>query len=200
DPKADSMVRNGWEYASRRSYRLNSYQRPGAFLRTLENHLGETTMARVMRTYHQRWRYRHPDSLDFLAVVNEVSGRDVKWFFDQFVFGSDLLDYAVGVRGSTVRIRRRGEAIMPVEVLVRFRDGHVEKREWDGRYRWKNFRFPEKPEIESVEIDPGHKILLDANFANNSYTRRRQTAPLMKWDGNLLFWAQQLLLALAGVA
>ncbi|HEX8985448.1 MAG TPA: M1 family metallopeptidase [Bryobacteraceae bacterium] len=199
-PDADSMVRNGWEYAGRKSYRINSYQRPAVVLRTLENYLGAGTMARILRTYQQRWRYRHPDSLDFLAVVNEVSGRDMKWFFDQFVFGSGILDYAVdSVHRSTVQIRRNGEAIFPVEVRVRFRDGTQAWRTWDGRYRWTQFHFPNRA-IESVEVDPAHKILLDANFTNNSYTRPLQAAPLMKWTENLLFWAGNLLLAVAGIA
>ena len=42
-------------------------------------------MARVMRTYHERWRFRHPTSDDFYAVVAEVAGRDARWFFDQAV-------------------------------------------------------------------------------------------------------------------
>ena len=45
-------------------------------LATLERMLGEETMARVMRTYHERWRFRHPGSRDFYAVASEVAGRD----------------------------------------------------------------------------------------------------------------------------
>jgi hypothetical protein len=210
DPKADAMLRNSWEYYDHVSYGLNSYLRPGITLRTLENYLGAPVMARIMRAYHQRWRYRHPTSLDFLAVVNEISGRDMKWFFDQFVFGSNVLDYGVsevrskkaGARNyeSTVRIRREGEAVFPVEVRIRFKDGKVEERQWDGQYRWTEFKFTRPAAIESVEIDPGRKILLDADFANNSRTETLQAKPLMKWTENLVFWAEQILLAIAGVS
>ncbi|PYV22070.1 MAG: hypothetical protein DMG24_17870, partial [Acidobacteria bacterium] len=70
--KDDDLVRNGWQYLNGPSYGLNSYTRVGLTLRTLESYLGEDVMARVMRTYHQGWRYRHPDTRDFIAVVNEV--------------------------------------------------------------------------------------------------------------------------------
>jgi hypothetical protein len=93
--KDDNLVRNGWEYVSGSSYGLNSYTRVGLTLSMLESYLGEETMARVMRTYQQRWRYRHPDTHDFIAVVNEVSGRDMNWFFQQFFYSSNLPDYAV---------------------------------------------------------------------------------------------------------
>jgi hypothetical protein len=42
---------------------------------------GEPTMAKIMRTYSERWRFRHPSSDDFYAVASEVAGRDLRWFF-----------------------------------------------------------------------------------------------------------------------
>ena len=97
----DRVRQPAWTYSPGR-YSFYSYQKPELLLRTLELHLGEVTMARVMRTYHERWRYRHPSSDDFYAVVNEVTGRDFKWFFDQAVEGTSVLDYAI----SSVSSRR----------------------------------------------------------------------------------------------
>ncbi len=200
-PKADSIVRNAWQYYDRLSYGLNSYNRPSLTLRTLENYLGSRTMARIMRTYQLRWRYRHPASADFFAVVNDVSELDMHWFFDQFVFGSNVVDYAVGeVRDQTVLIRRRGDATFPVDISVRFADGKTEQRHWDGRYRWIEFKFDRKVAITSVEIDPEHKVLLDVDFANNSHTERYRPAPLVEWTEKLLFWTEHLLLSIAGAA
>lgn len=93
--KDDNLVRRGWEYIDGSSYGLNSYTRVGLTLRTLEGYLGSETMARVMRTYHQRWRFGHPTTRDFIAAVNEVSGRNMDWFFQQFFYSSNLPDYAV---------------------------------------------------------------------------------------------------------
>jgi len=52
-------------------------------------------MARVMREYQQRWRYRHPASQDFFDIVNDVTKQDFGWFFDQFVKGTGTLDYEI---------------------------------------------------------------------------------------------------------
>ncbi|MCU0256553.1 MAG: M1 family metallopeptidase [Vicinamibacterales bacterium] len=82
-----------WSYLD--GYGFYSYTKPELLLRTLEAHLGEQTMARVLRTYHERWRFRHPGSEDFYAVANEVSGQDLSWFFRQAVEGTDVLDYEV---------------------------------------------------------------------------------------------------------
>ena len=93
--KDDAILRNGWEYLDGASYSVNSYDRVALTLRTLESYLGEAVMARAMRTYHLRWRYRHPIPQDFFDVINEVSGRDMNWFFEQFFRSSNLADYAV---------------------------------------------------------------------------------------------------------
>jgi hypothetical protein len=80
-PVSDPILRNAWDYADMMSYGINSYPKTGVFLLTLEKLMGEDTMARVMRTYQQRFRFHHPDSNDFLKVVNEVSGRDYTSLF-----------------------------------------------------------------------------------------------------------------------
>jgi len=93
--KDDDVVRNGWQYVDGASYSVNSYDRTALNLWTLESYLGAETMARVMRSYHHRWRYRHPTMQDFIATVKEVSGKGMDWFFQQFFYSSNLADYAV---------------------------------------------------------------------------------------------------------
>ena len=91
----DPILTLAWKYYDIFSYGLNSYPRAGLTLNTLERYLGEDQMARVMRSYHQKWRYRHPASQDFFDTVNLVTGQDFTWFFDQFVKGVDTLDYEI---------------------------------------------------------------------------------------------------------
>jgi hypothetical protein len=100
----DRVRQPAWTYQGG-TYGFYSYQKPELLLRTLEHYLGEPTMARVMRTYHERWRFRHPSSDDFYAVANEVSGQDLTWFFRQAVEGTEVLDYEV----SSVMTKRTRE-------------------------------------------------------------------------------------------
>jgi hypothetical protein len=92
---SDPTVRTAWGYYSGSSYGTNSYSKPGMFLTTLHNYLGKEMMLQVTRTYVQRWRFRHPQSRDFINVVNEVSGQDLNWFFEQALFSNAVLDYSV---------------------------------------------------------------------------------------------------------
>ncbi|MCG3118530.1 MAG: hypothetical protein ALAOOOJD_00750 [bacterium] len=91
----DPTVRPAWGYYSGGSYGSNSYSKPGMLLTTLHNYLGQETMLKVMRTYVERWRFKHPQTRDFVNVANEVSGQDLNWFFDQALFSNAVLDYSV---------------------------------------------------------------------------------------------------------
>jgi hypothetical protein len=93
----DALARRAWEYVDRSSYQLNSYSRPALVLHTLERVLGEETMLRVMRKYHEHSRFGHPTSADFIRVAREISGRDLVPLTDLLIQGSGLLDYAVEV-------------------------------------------------------------------------------------------------------
>ena len=106
DGQTDVMARFAWHYLNTASYTLNAYGKPALSLQTLEGLVGDETMTRIMRTYARRHLYGHPTSADFIAVVNEVTGQDYGWYFDQTWFSSDLCDYAVTVRN---RAQRRPE-------------------------------------------------------------------------------------------
>lgn len=103
-PAQDDTIRKAWQYYNSTSYSVNSYVKMGVALETLRSVLGRDTFDRVMRTYHQRWRFNHPTARDFQKVATEVSGKNLDWFFDQFFFGNRLLDYSVG---DVINTRRR---------------------------------------------------------------------------------------------
>jgi len=126
-PLADDLARRSWEYVDTESYGLNSYARTALMLSTLEGILGEDQMLRTMRAYFQRYRFRHPAMRDFIATVRETTGRDLGRFFEQAVFSSGVMDYAVadlssemptpgrGYFGSVEPGAQRGEPAEPAE-------------------------------------------------------------------------------------
>lgn len=103
--KSDAMERYPWLMLNRASYGTQAYSKPELTLRTLERLVGPQ-WPRVIRTYHQRWRFKHPDAKDFIATVQEVTGQDWSWFFDQTVYGTNLLDYSVSFTNGTAPQRK----------------------------------------------------------------------------------------------
>jgi hypothetical protein len=102
DVTYDTIRQPAWTYPSTYEYQFNSYTRPELTLRTLEHLLGPDVMARAMRTYSERWRFKHPSSDDFFAVLIEVSGRNLRPLLTQMFERGHRLDYAVAAATSDV--------------------------------------------------------------------------------------------------
>ncbi len=93
-PRDGSLNEITWK-SSESSFQMVNYSKPTLVLATLQNYLGDSLFSSVMRTYFERWKFRHPQAKDLLALVNEISGKDLGWFFDQFINSSKTVDYQV---------------------------------------------------------------------------------------------------------
>jgi len=108
EPGLDPILQPAWKYYSGGNYASMSYNKPGLMLLTLQNWLGRETMNRILRTWFERWQFKHPRSTDFVAVVNEVSGQNFDWFFDQALHSTAVLDYSVSLITSKKENKGRG--------------------------------------------------------------------------------------------
>jgi hypothetical protein len=93
-PKRDAIYNFSWKYGQY-GYGTFSYLKPGLMMLTLHHYLGESMMKKVMRAYYDRFSFKHPTSKDFVNAVNDISGQDMNWFFDQVLYGTNVLDYKV---------------------------------------------------------------------------------------------------------
>ena len=203
-----------------------SANKSALMLHTLERRLGWETMRRVLATYFDRWRFRHPLPEDFIAVATEVSGQDLQWYFDQAYRSSMRFDYAIerldselitsrgmvdGPGGptfqdvtsadtyrTTVVARRLEAGQFPVELLVTFANGEQARESWDGLARWQTFTFDRPVPAVSVQVDPERVLLLDTNYTNNSRLIAPATeAAATKWSLRWMLWLQDALMTYA---
>lgn len=91
----DPITTVSWKFYNRGSYGLNVYDRASICLYTLEGLVGEEMMLRILRTFQMRFRYKHPQTKDFIDVVNEITGKDLSWFFEELFFGTLNFDYGI---------------------------------------------------------------------------------------------------------
>ena len=221
--KGDTPSTPTWRYWPGTSSAI-TYAKTALWLHTLERLLGWETVQRIMSTYFTRWAFGHPKPQDFFAIVNEVSGRDMTWFFDQVYRSSNVFDYGVdtfrsepaAARGyvgdgnarkfaegsadtgpfrTAVVVRRYGEGLFPVDVRVVFENSEEARWHWDGRDRWKLFEIDKPVRASFVQVDPDHVLLLDVNYTNNSATLTPRAAQAAtKWSLAWLIWLQDHLL------
>ena len=91
----DPITTFSWKFYNRGSYGLNVYFRASTCLNTLERLLGQDTMMKILRTFQMHFRFKHPKTEDFIDIVNEVTGRDLTWFFGELFFKTLNFDYGI---------------------------------------------------------------------------------------------------------
>jgi hypothetical protein len=213
----DPMAQNAYDYYNSNSYGGVTYGKTASVLLTLEGIIGEDTMAKAMHTYFMRYRFTHPTKEDFLKTIEEVSGKDLRWYFNQAVYGSPVLDYEVSqaesyrmnwyedkkdkkepkkgekddtVYQSYVSLHRKTDFVMPVDVEIKFDNGEKIREHWDGQNRWTRFSYQKRAKVVSAEIDPDHTIQLDRNDFNNSFVVEPNPTPTYKLSTYWLFVTQ----------
>ncbi|MFI5144396.1 MAG: M1 family metallopeptidase [Ignavibacteria bacterium] len=62
------------------------YQKGGWVLHMLRGIVGDSIFFDIMRTYFSRFEYKNADTKDFQAVVEELYGQNMDWFFDEWVY------------------------------------------------------------------------------------------------------------------
>lgn len=62
------------------------YQKGGWVLHMLRGVIGDTLFFTTLRTYFDRFKYKNADTKDFQAVAEEISGQNLDWFFDEWVY------------------------------------------------------------------------------------------------------------------
>ncbi|MCX6121277.1 MAG: M1 family metallopeptidase [Ignavibacteriales bacterium] len=98
--KIAPTLQPAWQYRAG-GYGSLTYMKSAALLVTLERMVSRPVMDEIMHTYFERWKFKHPCTRDFIAVVNEIVpkhhgekfGKDMNWYFDQVLSGTDVCDY-----------------------------------------------------------------------------------------------------------
>jgi hypothetical protein len=171
---ADSAQPIAWpseRFRDFRTYNLMTYTKPSAVLRMLREYLGRDVTERVLHEYSRRYQFRHVTGEDLRHVAEQVSGKDLGWFWEEWIRTTARLDYAVtsaktrhipgGRWRTTVEISRDGEAWMPVDLQVGSETRHLVTRDRTQRVVVDTAERP----AEAV-VDPKW-ILIDSNRANN---------------------------------
>jgi aminopeptidase N len=80
---------------------FNSYNKGAWVLRMLRGEIGDRDFFKALRTYHHRFKGSVASTADFQSVVEEVSGQDLGWFFDQWVYGRHIPNLTVNWQQGT---------------------------------------------------------------------------------------------------
>lgn len=192
----EPMNQHADHFTTNRAYGTSAYSMGAVFLHQLKYIIGEEIFYKGMRRYYNTWKYRHPEPIDFIRVMEKTTGLQLKWYLSYWVNTTKKIDYGIKnviSDGNTTRVtlERVGEFPMPVDLMVTYRDGskelyyipmnetlgnkpaedHTLQRIEMETWPWVNPSYTlkiNKPasEIAEVEIDPSLRMA-DVERKNN---------------------------------
>ncbi len=148
------------------------YQKGGWVLHLLRAQLGTDLFWAGIREYYRRYRDGNASTPEFRKVMEEVSGADLGWFFQQWLYraGSPVVEggwkYDAAAKKIQVELTQTqpGDAFrLPLEVGVKGQQVRIEKIEMTSKQQ--KFEIAADQEPASVELDPNVWMLMDAKFA-----------------------------------
>jgi hypothetical protein len=169
--RTQPIAMEGAAFRDPQTYSAMTYSKASLVFRMLRGMVGEETMREITREYFRRHQFTHVTEADFRGVAERVSGRELGWFFHQWLHTTATLDYGIaaartermrdGRWRTRVEVVRQGAAWMPVELRV----GSATRR-LDSRERRQTVEVITAQRPTEAVLDPD-EILLDLDPTNN---------------------------------
>ncbi|MFT6749238.1 MAG: hypothetical protein ACJAQ1_001173, partial [Flavobacterium sp.] len=136
----------------------------------------------ALKTYVDRWAYKHPMPDDFFRTIENVAGEDLGWFWRSWFVNNWRLDQSINSvkyikndakNGAIVTIENLDKMPMPVTMQVKTKSGIISIKKlpveiWERNKEW-SFTLDTNEELESITLDP-ENVLPDYNSENNVWT------------------------------
>ncbi|MBL7856545.1 MAG: M1 family metallopeptidase [Cyclobacteriaceae bacterium] len=118
-------------YTTNRAYGIAAYSMGTIFLHQLKYIIGEELFYKGMRQYYNTWKFKHPEPIDFIRVMEKVSGQQLKWYLNYWVNTTKRIDYGIQTvieneNATFATLERKGEFPMPIDLVVTYKDGTKE--------------------------------------------------------------------------
>ncbi len=156
-----------------------TYTKAACVLHLLRYTLGDSLFFEVLQSYSTNPELRYQSAVipDFIEVVNEATGEDYSWFFDQWLYAADHPVYqntfmftnlgsgiwqvdfnARQIQSDTVYFR------MPLEIMISFEDGSDTLLRIMNTYNNQLFKWQFGKKPVTLKFDPSNQIVLKEGY------------------------------------
>ena len=186
--KEEPMTTHADHFQSNFAYGRAAYSKGAVYMAQLGYIIGEENLRAGLLTYFDTWKFKHPNSNDFIRIMEKQSGLELDWYKEYWVGSTHQINYAIkgldeNSNGKTqVTIDKIGVMPMPLDVTVTYTNGQKEifyiplrvmrgekpaeggiKRTVLADWPWTHPTYTflisaEKAEISSVEIDTSERM------------------------------------------
>lgn len=156
----DQAIETSSEDFTSTNYGAIVYGKTGIGFDYLLAYLGDDLFDRCMHIYFDTWKFKHPHPMDIRNIFEKETGKDLSWFFDDYIKTTKKIDYAIsGIKkteqGYSVKVKNKEGIAGPFSLTALKNDTIIASKWYDGFHKDSVLEFP------SAISD---KIVLDLNM------------------------------------
>jgi len=187
---------NANRYKYNRAYESTAYSKGFVFLSQLKYIIGDEAFKNTIKNYYNTYKFTHPLPNDLRRIAEQSSGILLDWYLTDWTMTTNKIDYSINdikPKGnkSIINLERIGLMPMPLEVLVKYKNGDeeiyyipislmrgekkkpnytnnwIQLKDWSWVYKKYSFEINQKIDsILYVDINPTG-LIADTNYRNN---------------------------------
>ena len=146
----------------------NSYQKGSFVLHMLRQQVGDELFRRGVRMYYEKYAGKNANTDDFRKVMEDISKKDLKQFFKQWLFtaGHPVLDvkwqYDAGKKVVAVTVVQKQEDLFEFSLEIGVvSGGKMQKKAVDVKDKETKFTIAVTGQPDKLALDPEVKLLFE---------------------------------------
>lgn len=146
----------------------NSYQKGAWVLHMLRNNeVGDSVFKKIIQTYYRQYKGGNADTRDFEKVAENVSGKDLKWFFDQWLYRPGIPKLRISYKTVSdtlmkITVQQAGDGIFRLPLIIGGSDGaHRYLKVLNLTKRNETFMWKLPGRLDGIYTDPYTYLLAD---------------------------------------
>jgi hypothetical protein len=135
----------------------------------LEQVVGHETFHKIFVTLLERYKYKVLTAKDFQEVCEEISGQDLDWFIQPWLYTNEKFDYQISQvitykKGDNfltkVEVKKTGQIAMPIEVQITTTDEEKHSKIFPHQLDGGAVEFLTTSSLKDVKLDPSGRMPL----------------------------------------
>lgn len=192
-------MQNSFPIAHTSSGSSRHYQKGSFVLDMLRNELGNENYRKSIKHYLTKHSHQNVETSDLVAAIYEATGRNLDWFFDQWIHrgGEPIIEVDFKVDGkilklSTSQVHKMEATVktfrLPMKATVYYKSGKREFLPLTLASEKESFELPLNPHevFEFVVLDENIEFLRKLRYAKGeSYDKlilKKALNPLARWE------------------
>lgn len=157
----------------------NEYGKAALGYLAVKDLLGDSLFKKCLHAYIDRWHGKHPTPWDFFYTFNDVSGKNLNWFWNNWFFSRGYIDFVItGVKSTTgkvsISLLNKGGYMAPADLIINYADGsylkkHLSPEIWKANLSTAVITVDSKKNVLSVQLDGG--IFMDSDESTNYWKK-----------------------------